>query len=422
MPVIYQRTTCRLCGDRRLACVLPLAASPIGDAYVSREELAAAQERYPVDLYLCRACGHAQLGHVIDPEVLYRDYLYVTNSSLGLVEHFERYAEEVLRSVAPPAGSLVIDVGSNDGALLRAFKQHGLRVLGVDPARQIAVAATAAGIETLPDYLTQELARSIRSTHGPAALVTANNVFANVDDLAAFTEAVRALLAPDGVFVFEVFYLADLIRNMVFDFIYHEHLDYHSIKPLHAFFQRHGMALIGVQRVPVKCGSIRCTVQLAGGSRPVSPSVAAHLAEESQMGLHEPALFETFAAKIDAAHRQVIALVRQLQAQGKTIAGYGASVTATALIYQFGLGDALSFLLDDNPAKQHRFSPGLHLPVLQAQALYERKPEVVMILAWRYAQPILKQHQRYLEKGGQVIVPLPVMQVLTGQPLALASP
>jgi SAM-dependent methyltransferase len=409
---IYRRDACRLCGGRDLELVLPLKPTPLADAYVPAERLDEVQSIYPLNLFLCQNCGLSQLLDVVIPQVIYIDYIYETKSSLGLVEHFRRYADEVLSRIGPPEGALVVDIGSNDGSLLKFFQNRGMRVLGIDPAREIAQEATESGVETLPVFFTPELSRKIKDERGPAAIVTVNNLYANVDDLATFTRAIRDSLAPDGVFIFESFYLVDWMQNMVFDFTYHEHLSYFSVKPLEEFFRRHGMELIDVQRVPTKGGSLRCTAQLAGGPRSVSPSVAELIALETNLGIHDAGTFKAFAAKIDDAKNQTVSLLRDLKAQGKAIAGYGASATTTTLIYHFDLGDMLSYIVDDYSSKQGLFSPGHHIPVLSPQVIYERKPDYVLILAWRYAEPIMNKHQAYLEQGGHFIVPLPKIEVI----------
>ena len=408
----YRRHGCRLCGGRDLDLVLKLAPTPLADAYVPAARLNEPQASHPLDLHLCRACGFSQLLDVVQPREIYTDYIYETISSLGLVEHFERYAAEVVRRVRPNPGSLVIDVGSNDGTLLKSFQALGMKALGIDPAREIARRATATGVETLPEFLTAKLAEQIRSQRGPAAIVTANNVIANVDDLDEIVAAIRRLLAPDGAFVFESYYLGDLIRNLVFDFIYHEHISSFSVKPVELFFRRHGMELIDVQRVPTKGGSLRYTIQLAGGPRRVSPVIDELKAEEARQGLHRPETFKAFNARIESAKQAVLTLLRRLKTEGKSFAGYGASATSTTLIYHFELGNFIEYFVDDYVAKQNLFSPGLHIPVLAPEALYERKPDYVVIFAWRYHEPIVKKNQRFLSDGGHFIVPMPEVRVI----------
>jgi SAM-dependent methyltransferase len=306
----------------------------------------------------------------------------------------------------------VIDVGSNDGSLLRSFGARGMSVLGIDPAAEIARRATESGVETLPEFLTAELAKRIRAERGPASVVTANNVIANIDDLDEVARAIRELLAPDGVFVFESFYLGDLVRNMVFDFFYHEHLSAFAVGPLELFFPRHGLELIDVLRVPTKGGSLRYTVQLAGGPRSSSDAVRELKEEEEQQGLAGPELYRDFAARIDRAKTQVLDLALRLKREGHTIAGYGASATTTTLVYHFELGDLVEYIFDDYPAKQGLLSPGLHLPVVPSEEIYERRPDEVIVFAWRYHEPIARAHARFLEGGGRFIVPMPELRVL----------
>lgn len=410
--IFYQRKKCRLCGGINTKEVLPLAPTALCDAYVSLKSINQVQDTYPLGLFLCSDCGYVHLPYVVNPEIIYRDYIYVTTSSLGLSEHFQRYSEEVLGRIRPSNGALAIDLGSNDGTLLKFFQKQGMRVLGVEPANEIAREATASGVKTLPDFFTSKLADKIVKDFGFAAIVTINNLFANIDDLEEFTGGVRKLLAPEGVFIIESSYLGDMIKNMVFDFIYHEHLSYFSVKPLVTFFRRFNMELIDVERVPTKGGSLRYYFQLADGPKPVSPSVAEMTAYEEGIGIDSVETFKAFSDKIDNSKNRLIGELRNLKAQGKTIAGYGGSATTTTLLYHFGLSDIIDYIVDDNPAKQNTFSPGYHIPVLPSQVLYERKPDYALILAWRYAEPIMKKHQRFLEQGGRFIVPLPELKVI----------
>ncbi len=408
----YRRDSCRLCDGRSLELVIKLAPTPIADDYIAVEQISEIQETYPLDLFFCHNCGHLQLLDVVDPEILFRNYTYVTSISLGLVEHFRRYADDTLRRFSPQSGALVVEIGSNDGSLLRFFKEGGMRVLGIDPAREIGKKATESGIETLPIFFTSEIGKEIRGKRGPAAIVAANNVFAHSDSLADVADGIREMLAPDGVFVFEVSYLVDIVQKKLFDTVYHEHLCYHSVKSLDTFFRRHGMEFIDIERISTKGGSLRGFVQLAGGPRKVSPSVSELITLEESLGFDKAELFKDFAAELEGIKKQRLGLLRDLKAQGKVIAGYGASTTVTTLMYYFHLGDILSFMVDDNPLKQGRLSPGYHIPVLPPQALYERRPDYVVILAWAYSEPIIKKHQAYLEAGGRFIKPLPDVEMI----------
>jgi SAM-dependent methyltransferase len=407
----HRRDTCRLCGGGELELVLPLRPSALADAYVPRERIEEPQPAFPLEVFHCRNCGHVQLLDVVDADVLFRHYLYTTSGSLGLVEHFRKYAAEAVEQLQVPPGSLVVDIGSNEGVLLKFFREHGMRVLGVDAAKNVAALATAAGVETLPEFFTAELARQIKGGRGSASVVTANNVFAHADGLADMADGIRELLTRDGVFLFEVIYLVDLIQKMTFDTIYHEHLCYHSVKPLRTFFRRHGMELFDVKRIPTKGGSIRGFAQPTGGPRKITPAVGDLIGVEEQMGLDRPEAFRQYGARLDELKRKLKDLLQSLKRQGKTIAGYGASATVTTLVHHFELAGWIDFIVDDNPDRQNLFSPGDHIPVLSPAALSERKPDYVLILAWQYSDPIIRKNQAYLDHGGHFIRPLPEVEV-----------
>ena len=413
MQHVKHKTHCRLCGSASLERVLPIRPSPIGDAFVTAERTSEPQDLYPLDCYLCLDCGHLQNLDVVDPDVLFRDYTYRTSVSLGLVEHFKRYARSVVESLGIPERSLVVEIGSNDGSLLKAFKSEGMRVQGVDPARNIAASATKDGVPTIPDFFTSRLATTIKAEQGSAAVFCANNVFAHIDDMSDVVDGIRLLLADDGAFVFEVSYIVDMIDNMVFDTIYHEHVSHHALIPLETFLNRHDMTLFHVARTGTKGGSIRAFAQpKSTGKRPRSAELSALIAEEERRGITEPQIYRDWFNAIESRKRKVLDLLDHAIAEGKTVAAYGASTTTTTLLYHFELEKRVSFIVDDNPLKQGRFSPGAHIPVLPSSELGTKRPDIVVILAWIYAEPILKRNQAYLEAGGQFLVPLPEPQTI----------
>ena len=412
IAILSRRQTCRLCDSGDVYLAVPMKPTPIADAYVTAKEAARVQDCYPLDLYLCRTCGHVQLLDVVDPEILFGRYIYFTVNSLGLTQHFRDYAAQLLAQFAVPERALAVDVGSNDGTLLRIFKEHGLRVVGVDPAREIAWRATEAGVETIPAFFSPAVAEGIHDRHGPAAIVTANNVFAHADDLAAILYGVRKLLAGDGVFVFEVSYIVDIVQKCLFDTIYHEHLCYHSVTPLTSFFRRHGMELFDVERIPSKGGSLRGFAQHRHGPRAVSPRVDQLIALEAELRLGEPEIFTHFAAAIEATRTRLHGVLAELKREGRSVAGFGASATVTTLIYQLELGESLQIIVDDNPQRHGLFSPGYHIPVLAPQALYDGKADHVVVLAWNYAEPIMKRHRGFHDTGGRFILPMPSVQIV----------
>ena len=409
----HQRETCRLCDGRDLELVVPIKPTPVADAYVPADQLGIVQECFPLDLWQCRTCGHVQLRDVVDPEVLFRRYSYFSGRSAGLVKHFQEYADSVIARTKLAPGSLVVDVGSNDGCFLKMFADRGMRVVGVDPAENIAAQANAAGIKTLPVFFNSQTSEQIRKEFGPAQVVSANNVFAHTDDMAGMADAIRLLLADDGVFVFEVSYLLDVIDHLLLGTIFHEHVCYHSVHPLVAFLRRHGLELIHVERVTSQGGSIIGTAQKIGGPRPVDASVGELKLLEQQRALHDPATVRTLSKRLNELGDSTSQLLGKLHSEGRSIAGFGAARGGTLIAYHFGLGDLLEYIVDDSPDKQGLYSPGHHIPVLPTSALYERKPDYCFILAWVHTKPIVRSHRRYLEQGGLFISSFPKVELVT---------
>jgi hypothetical protein len=402
-----RKQTCRLCGSRQLRLVLPLQPSPIADAYVPVSRLAEPQPRFPMDLHQCGECGHVQLLDVVSPDVLFRDYIYRTGDSAGLVEHFRKYVEALASRFTLQPGQLAVDIGSNDGTVLRFWREHGLRVCGVDPAEEIAREATAAGLPTRCAYFNLTLARQIRAELGGAAFVTANNVFAHADDLSGILDGVRELLDEAGVFVFEVSYLIDIVERRLFDTVYHEHLCYHSIGPLKKFFAAHGMEIFDVERIATKGGSIRVFGQRAGGPKTVGPRVGELIALEQACALDSGAPFEQLARDLERNKAALHTELKAVRARGGRVAGFGASATVTTLLAHFELAPLLDYLVDDNPKRHGRYSPHFHLPVRPAQSLHEEPPACCVILAWQYAAPILTKHAAFARNGRFFLLPMP---------------
>lgn len=409
----YRRTTCRLCAGSSLEKVLALGQTPLANAFVTREALSELQPVYPLDVYLCGDCAHAQLLDVVDPSVLYKDYVYVSGTSPVFVRHFQDYARYVVERFAPPPAGLVVEIGSNDGTLLRCFKEKGLKVLGIDPAEQITRNAIESGTDAIVGFFTPQLARDIRRDRGPAHVIAANNVMAHIDALAGVMEGVCHLLAPDGVFVFEVSYLVDVVEKTLFDTIYHEHLDYHTVQPLVGFFRRCGLELIDVMHVDTHGGSLRGMAQRAGGPRRVEPAVAAFIERERQMQLDRPEAFRRFAQQIERVKAELLGLLRGLNREGKRIAGFGAPAKMTTLMYYLGFEPGMiDFIVDDSPLKEGLYTPGMHIPVVPAQDLYEKRPDYVVILAWNFAAAVVQKHAAFRQAGGRFIIPLPQVEIV----------
>lgn len=407
----YKRTTCRLCTQGDLKLRVPIPATPLGGAFVTKAELSKEQDVYPLDLYQCASCGHVQILDVVDPQVIYSNYTYFSGRT-SLVEHFRGLAEAIVEGMKSRKQAFVVDVGSNDGAFLGFFQRHGMRVLGVDPAQNIARYANERGVETLPEMFVGEVARRIRRDYGPANVVTALNVFAHTDDLNDMAGSVKHLLADDGLFVFEVSYLVDVVDKMLLGTIFHEHLSYHTVRPLVGFLERQGLELIHARRVSVQGGSLVCTAQVAGGKREVAASVGELINLEEEKGVYASAYLGEFASRLEAITAEATELIRDLPPRKKSIAAFGAARGGTLITYLFGLGDVVKFIVDDDPSKHALYSPGYHIPVLPTEVMYEEMPDYVVILAWVHSKKIVESHKTYLDNGGQFITVFPELRVI----------
>ena len=405
----YLRETCRMCGESSLVKSMRLTPTPPGNDFLSEEELGRDEVKYPLELYFCENCSHVQLGHVVDPKILYqKNYTYVSGTSAHFVNHLKNYAADMVTRYDLKAGSLVSDIGSNDGTCLRFFNDVGMKVVGVDPAKDIALIATSEGIETIGDFFSYSLAVQLREKYGSCKYITSHNACAHIDNLLDVVKGVEHWLDYDGVFVLEVGYFVDVYQNTWFDTIYHEHVDYHTVAPFEKLFARVGMELIDVERIDPQGGSIRVMAQKQGGKYQRGPSVDELIALEHKLGLDKASTLLEFDKKIGLVKDNLQQLVQSLKADGKTIAGFGAPTKATTLMAHFGLDEkVLDFIVDDNPLKQGLYTPITHIPVLSSEALYERKPDYVLILAWNFSKPIMQMHKKYGKEIGKFIVPMP---------------
>jgi len=403
-----------MCGDASLVKAMSLTPTPPGNNFLSKEELSQSETVYPLDIYFCKECHHVQLGHVVDPQILYqKNYSYVSATSAHFVNHLRVYAEDMSNRFGLKSGDLVADIGSNDGTCLQFFKDKGMKVVGVDPAKDIAQQASENGIETVADFFGYDLAVELRDKYGPAKYITSHNACAHIDNLLDVVKGVESWLHADGIFVLEVGYLADVYSNTWFDTIYHEHVDYHTVAPFEKFFARLSMEVFAVQRIAPQGGSIRLMVQKQGGKIRRDKSVDKLITLEHELRLDRVETLHKFDDKINAVRDKLRKLLRSIKLSGKSIAGFGATTKATTLMGHFGLDEnVLDFIVDDNPLKQGLFTPITHIPVLSAEALYERRPDYVLILAWNFADPIMKMHQRFGEEVGQFILPMPEPEIV----------
>ena len=411
-PILRHDTQCRLCGSSHITTVIKLNATPLEDQFVTDDKKSIVQPVYPLELAICEDCGYVHLPHIVNPEASYADYVYVSGVTVGLRNHYDQYAQEIVGDFGTQEGSLVVDLGSNDGSMLASFKHLGMKVVGVEPAGNIAIQANESGLTTINDFFTDAVASQIVAGYGSAHIVTANYMYANIDDVIGFTKTVAKLLAPDGIFVVQTGYHPEQMKINMFDYLYHEHFSYFTVEVLRELFSTCGLELIHAQKMAPKGGSIRIIGQLKNGARSVDASVQQLVDEERQHGMREPETYRKFALTIEDSKNQLLNLLRELKATGKKIVGFGASHSTTTLIYHFELAPFMDYLVDDNPLKHGRYSPGYHLPVYPANKLYEDSPDYVVILGWQHQNSIMEKHQNYLANNGHWIIPLPHLQIL----------
>ena len=408
----YKRKDCRQCNSQDLSIAINLNPTPLANDYIYEKDLKIIKKKYPLDVYFCNSCKHLQLLDVVNPKKLFENYVYVSGTSSAFVKHFEKYAEYLNHNFN--SEGLVIDIGSNDGTILKAFKRFGYEVLGVEPAKAIAEEAIKNGIETIIDFFNPVVASEIKKKYGEVSIITANNVFAHIDNPSDFLAGVRKIISSDnGIFCFEVSYLKDVIENTFFDTIYHEHLDYHSLISLRGFLKRNGFEIIDALKVATHGGSIRVISQKIGGKYKISESVNKLIDEEYNKGLHKLSTFVNFSNQIEKTRENLIKVLKDLKAQGKSIIGYGAPAKATTLMHHFDIGPAeIDYIVDDSKWKQNLYTPGKKIKILPVKNLYEDNPDYVLILAWNFADFIIKKNKKFHDNGGKFIVPLPNVKII----------
>lgn len=410
MGVIYRRKQCILCDSTSLKPVMRLRDCALPDLYLSMAEKHNSVGTFPLELCLCDECGQVQLQDIVDAHVLYDNNIYLTHLSPGLKSHFSEYAQTVYQRFLLSDNDLVVDLGCNDGVLLEYFKERGCRVLGIEPVAHVAKIASTLKIPVIQAYFDREVAHRIREDHGQAKIVTANNLIANVDDLQEFMLGVQKILSREGTFIFETGYLAKLIENKVFDNICHEHYSYFLVKPLHTFFAKIGMDLFDIEQIKTKGGSLRGYVQWAGGQQQKTDRVRKLIAEEEKEGFFQEDKYYHFSQFLETTKQALHQLLENYKDQ--RLVGYGASASVTTVLYHFELEKKLAFLIDDNPNKQGRYSPGAHLLVFSAEKIFLEEVKTILILPWRFQEQIVNRHQRFLKEGGHFITFLPEVAVI----------
>jgi hypothetical protein len=409
IPVHHRRQTCRACGGRHLELFLALGPQPLANVLPASPAEFAGERYFPLDVYFCTDCALVQLVDVVDPAVLFGHYLYVTGTSETIAEHNVAYAATARSLLSLGPRDLVVEVASNDGSLLSCFRDLGVRVLGVEPARNIAALARDRGIDTVNRFFDGSLARDLRAGHGPARAVVANNVLAHVDDPIDFLAGCRELIADDGLVMIEVPYAREMLERLEYDTVYHEHLCYFAVAPLSRMAAAVGLRIARIDEVSVHGGSIRVYFGRGAGD---APGITARIHAEAEAGVTRLDAWKRFGRAAEENRVALRELLTGLAARGATLGAYGAPAKGNTLLNYCGIGpDLLPFTVDRNPLKVGRWTPGTHIPVLPVEALIERRPDYALILAWNFADEVMRQQAEFAQRGGRFILPVPSPRV-----------
>jgi SAM-dependent methyltransferase len=395
---------CRVCGSKDLTLVLDLGKTPLANSYLTRPT--DPEKWFPLRLLFCNGCALVQLSHVVNPDLLFRKYAYRSSASETMPSHFRELAGFIKSNFLKSSKDLVVEIGSNDGTLLRAFKEIGTSVLGIDPAENLASIANERGLGTLPEFFNSEVAQRIRETKGPARAIIGNNVFAHVDDLRDLMEAVALLLDDEGVFSIEVPYVGDLNQNVEYDTIYHEHLSYFSVHPIARIFSDFGLSVTNVTRLDVHGGSIRVI-----GKKKRDRGKVPFIEFEKRCGLDRLEIFQSLAHRVEYQRDSLMQTLRGLKSNGNKIIGYGAPAKGNTLLNFCGIGtDLLDYVIDTTPEKIGKFTPGTHIPIYETERFRRDPPPYALLLAWNYEKEVIIKETNY---SGQFIIPIPSPRILS---------
>lgn len=406
-----QAHRCRSCGSTQSLPVIDLGLQPLANNLLRAEDLARPEPRFPLAVFVCSDCWLMQITDTVPPVELFSDYIYFSSFSDAMLRHARNAVQQHVSTKKLGPDSFVIEVASNDGYLLKNFVESGIPCLGFEPAANIAEVARQNGVETHCEFFGSSTAAALREQKGRADLILGNNVFAHAPDTNDFVAGAAELIKPDGWVVFEFPYGVEMIRNVEFDTIYHEHVYYFTLTPLIPLFRRHGLEIFNVEHLDIHGGSLRLYAAPAGAET-VRPAVQKLLEEENNLGVSSPAYYQKFSEQADRVKNDLIQFLQEQRKAGKRVAAYGASAKGSTLLNFVGeAAGGIEFIADRSTYKHGRLSPGLHIPIVAAEELASRAPDYAVLLVWNFAEEVMSQQQEYQSHGGRFVIPLPELAI-----------
>lgn len=403
---------CLGCGSELPDAFLDLGEMPLANSYIEPGNKDKEEMLYKLAIAYCPECYLVQITHRVDPKDLFSDYLYFSSFSNAFLKHAEAMADSLTKKFTLDSNSLVMEIGSNDGYLLKFFEKKGIPILGIEPAENIAKVANEKGIPTMDIFFGPDSVNKILGEKGPADIIIGNNVLAHVPLINDFLNSISKCLKPTGSAVFETPYLEDLLEHTEFDTIYHEHVFYYSLSAIKILVERAGLELYDVSRQDIHGGSVRVFLQKEK-QYDISDNVKLMLLEEEKYGITDESLYNSFGQKVEKLKAELVQLLKELKEAGKTIAAYGAAAKGNTLLNYMGIdNNVIAFVVDRSPYKQGRYMPGVHLPIYSPSRLLEVLPDYTLLLAWNFADEILKQQAEYHRRGGRFIIPIPEPRVV----------
>lgn len=407
-------TICRFCNSHQLYPVINLGYVPLAGGFLKSKKLFNHELFYPLEISFCKNCYLLQSVNVINKDTLFKDYFYHSSVSKTLTTHFESVADEMRSSFNKMTDPFVVEIGCNDATIIKSLRQKNIRALGVDPATNVVIPLIKKGIPIINDYFSTEIANKIAKEHGKADMIFSSNTLAHIEDMLDVVKGIKILLKPDGFLMFEVHYLGNLLYDMQYDMIYHEHQYYYSLLTLQKLFSQYEMEIFNVLPIKIHAGSMRYYVQHKKGARKVSKNVLGLVKKEKKLKLDKIETFRSLAKKIAKTKIDLIKSLNLIKKENKLIAGYGASGRGTIIMNYCSLdSNYLGYVIDDSTAKQGAYTPGTHLEIVSSDILKSKKrPDYVLLFAWSFLEELKQRNKKYLENGGKFIIPLPKVKIL----------